>query len=40
MEHISAEKLAELGKAEYTKVEALLKKGPLTNKDRMAIPPL
>lgn len=38
MEHISAEKLAELGKAEYTKVEALLKKGPLTNKDRMAIP--
>jgi len=37
-EHIPAEKLAETGKSEYTKIEGLLKNGPLTNKDRMAIP--
>ena len=37
-EHIPAEKLAETGKAEYTKLEGLLKNGPLANKDRMAIP--
>ncbi|MBR4385650.1 MAG: dihydropyrimidine dehydrogenase, partial [Treponema sp.] len=37
-EHIPAEKLAETGKAEYTKIEGLLKNGPLANKDRMAIP--
>src|SRR5574344_2652747 len=37
-EHISAEKLAEQGKAEYKKVQDMLKKGNLSAADRMAIP--
>lgn len=37
-EHITAEKLAEIGKTEYTKIENLLKENKITNKDRMAIP--
>lgn len=37
-EHISAEKLAEQGKAEYKKVQDLLKKGTISTAERMAIP--
>ena len=37
-EHISAEKLAEIGKAEYAKIQEKVASAPLGNKDRMAIP--
>lgn len=37
-EHISAEKLKEIGLEEYKKLEEKLNAGSLTNKDRMAIP--
>lgn len=37
-EHISAEKLAEIGKIEYEKLQKKMAEGELTPKDRMAIP--
>ncbi len=37
-EHISAKKIEEMGLEEYAKIQARLASGPLTNKDRMAIP--
>ncbi len=37
-EHISAEKLEQIGLEEYKKLEEKLSSGSLTNKDRMAIP--
>ena len=37
-EHISAEKLAEIGKTEYAKIQEKVASAPLGNKDRMAIP--
>src|SRR5574344_554330 len=37
-EHISADKLAEEGKKEYKKLQDMMKKGPLSVADRMAIP--
>ena len=37
-EHMTAEKLAELGKKEYEALQTKLAAGPLTQKDRMAIP--
>ena len=37
-EYISSEQLAQIGEAEYKKLQELESKAPLTNKDRMAIP--
>ncbi|MBQ2314048.1 MAG: NADPH-dependent glutamate synthase [Treponema sp.] len=37
-EYISAEQLAASGREEYTKLEGLIARGPLGNKERMAIP--
>ena len=35
-EYISSEQLAQIGEAEYKKLQELESKAPLTNKDRMA----